>query len=219
VRRARATILILMTTFAPVWRPALAALAAVAALTACSGTVGKYVWVEQLPTEKTEDATYRVAPGDIIGIRVWGQEAMSAPRLRVRDDGRVTMPFLQDVDAAGYAPAELAKQLEARFRTYVKEPIVTVTVEEARPIRVSVLGEVARPGAYELERGALLLHALAAAGGRSQYASDDEIYVLRQDSAKKAETVRIRFRWGDLAAGKRPASAFRMHHGDVVVVD
>ncbi|MFT3915014.1 MAG: polysaccharide biosynthesis/export family protein [Anaeromyxobacteraceae bacterium] len=199
--------------------PRRAALAlAVAALFAC-GTTGKYIWVDQLSADRAEDGAYRVAPGDLIGIRVWGQDAMSAPRLRVREDGRVTMPFLQDVEAANLTPAELAKNLEGRFKTYVKEPIVTVTVEEARPVKVSVLGEVARPGAYDLERGAALLHALAAAGGRTQYAADDRIFVLRQDLSSKADPVRIRFRWGDLAAGKRPASTFRMRHGDVIVVE
>jgi polysaccharide biosynthesis/export protein len=211
----------LMTLLSVTRRAALLCAASLlaATLAGCPPPRGKFVWAETLPAEKTDDATYRVAPGDVIGIRVWGQDSMSAPRLRVRDDGRVTMPFLQDVDAAGFAPAELAKNLEARFKTYVKEPIVTVTVEEARPVRVSILGEVARPGAYELERGSVLLHALAAAGGRTPYAADDRIYVLRQDVATKAETVRIRFRWSDLAAGKRPGAGFRMRHGDVVVVE
>jgi polysaccharide export outer membrane protein len=198
---------------------ALAALLASSLLSGCAGSVGKFVWADQLPAEKTDDATYRVASGDVIGIRVWGQDAMSAPRLRVRADGRVTMPFLQDVDAAGFTPAELAKSLELKFRTYVKEPIVTVTVEEARPVRVSVLGEVTRPGSYELDRGAVLLHALAAAGGRTPYAAEDKIFVLRQDGGTKAETARIRFRWSDLASGTRPGAGFRMRHGDVVVVE
>lgn len=214
--------LVLMTLPSLTRRAALLAFAALVATTlaSCQTTKGKYVWAETLPAEKTDDATYRVAPGDVIGIRVWGQDAMSAPRLRVRDDGRVTMPFLQDVDAAGLAPAELAKNLETKFKTYVKEPIVTVTVEEARPVRVSILGEVGRPGAYELERGSVLLHALAAAGGRTPYAADDKIYVLRQEGATRvAETVRIRFRWSDLASGKRPGAGFRMRHGDVVVVE
>ena len=210
----------LMTARSAPRRAALAAALLATTLAAgCRTPGGKFTWAEALPPEKIDDATYRVAPGDVIGIRVWGQDAMSAPRLRVRDDGRVTMPFLQDVDAAGFAPAELAKTLEAKFRTYVKEPIVTVTVEEARPVRISVLGEVARPGAYELERGSTLLHALAAAGGRTPYAADDKIFVLRQDGANKAETLRIRFRWTDLAAGRRPGAGFRMRHADVVVVE
>jgi polysaccharide export outer membrane protein len=202
-------------------RLGLAALAAAATLTfgACPGTTGKFLWVEQLASDKTEDAAYRIAPGDVIGIRVWGQEAMSAARLRVRDDGKISMPFLQDVDVLGLAPAELARSLEVKLKTYVVNPLVTVTVEEARPVRISLLGEVVRPGAYELERGALLLQALATAGGRTQYAADDKIYVLRQDPANKAETVRIRFRWRDLAGGKRPAASFRMRYGDVVVVE
>jgi polysaccharide export outer membrane protein len=210
----------LMTPFASPVRLGRYALVLCAVLAAACKTTpeGPFVWVDQLPADKTEDPTYRIVPGDVIGVRVWGQESMSAPRLRVRDDGRVTMPFLQDVDAAGLAPAELAKALEVKFKTYVVNPIVTVTVEEARPLRVSVLGEVAHPGAYELERGGVILHAIAAAGGRTPYAADDKIYVLRQDSANKSETTRIRFRWADLAAGKRPGVAFRMRNGDVIIV-
>jgi len=196
----------------------LAALAA--ALAAGCKHAEPFVWVDKLPPEKADDGAYQIAPGDVLAVRVWGQETMSNPRILVRDDGRISMPFLQDVDAQGLTPTELGRSLEVKLKAYVVNPVVTVTVEVARPVRVSVLGEVTRAGAYELERGSLLIQALAAAGGRTPYASGDGIYVLRQSGAPgKPETLRIRFRWDDLAGGKLPAAGFKMRHGDVVVVE
>ncbi len=98
--------------------------------------------------------------------------------------------------------------------------MVTVLVQERLPLRVSVLGEVARPGAYDLTVGAGVLQALAAAGGLGTFAHDSGIYVLRPGYwADAAAPARIRFRYSDLRQGRAPASAFRLRSGDVVVVE
>jgi len=203
-------------------RAAVTALALALALAACKHAPEKFYWVDQLPADTSVDDAYRIAPGDVIGVRVFNQDNMSAPRLRVREDGKVSMPFLQDVNVQGLSPAELGRNLETQLKTLVVNPVVTVTVEEARPVRVSVLGEVGKPGAYELDRGSGVLQALAAAGGKTPYAEPDRIFVLRTLAAepgKPPEPTRIRFRWSDLAAGKPPSVTFRMRTGDVVVVE
>jgi polysaccharide export outer membrane protein len=177
-----------------------------------------YVWVEQLPRAAAADATYQIAPGDVIGIQVWNHQANSVERTRVREDGKISMPFLNDVEVGGSPPAALARRLEASLKEFLTNPLVTVVVHERRPVRVSVLGKVVRPGVYDLDPGSGVLHALAAAGDVTPFADQDRIFVLRNGSADGA-TARIRFRYSDLRAARAPAATFALRVSDVVVVE
>lgn len=211
-----------MNTAREALRPLLPlAVAAGVAVAGCSS--GRpFIWVENVPLGKQpENVEYRVAPGDVIGVRVWNQESMSTQRARVRDDGKVSLPFLQDVEAAGMTLGELSARLGVKLKTYVVNPVVTVTLEERRPLRVSVLGEVARAGTYELQQGSGVLEALAAAGGLTQWAKRSGIYVLRYGywADGYPDPGRIRFRYERLAGGAAPAALFRLQPGDVVVVE
>lgn len=181
-----------------------------------------YIWVGAVPKAmNVAETAYRVAPGDVIGIQVFNQPANSVERIRVREDGKISLPFLRDVDVAGAEPAELARRLEVKLAAFITSPIVTVVVHERRPLRVSVLGKVTRPGVYDLEPGAGVLHALAAAGGLTPFANDDGVYVLRKGYWSDGEQApaRIRFRYAELASGKAPAAVFYLRVGDVVVVE
>lgn len=197
------------------------------ALLAAAGASGcaeqrPFLWVDSLTIPEEPDVrAYRIAAGDVLSVRVWNQDSMSAPNVRVREDGIISIPFLQDVDVVGMTPAELASRLTVKLKTYVVNPVVTVVVEERRPVRVSVLGEVARAGVYDLDRNAGVLQALAAAGGLTQFAQTGRIFVLRQGhwADGSPEPARIRFRYEALAAGAGKASAFRLRSGDVVVVE
>ncbi|ACL66288.1 polysaccharide export protein [Anaeromyxobacter dehalogenans 2CP-1] len=195
---------------------ALAAVAATA-LAAC-GPTGRYVRAEDLPPAPA-DAEYRVARGDVVGIRVWNQDNMSVERTRVREDGRVSMPFLQDVPAAGSTPTELSQRIQTQLKTYVVNPVVTVTVVEMQPLRVSVTGEVIRPGVYDLDRGAGVLSALAAAGSFTEFAHRDRVFVLRHGPAPGDAVTRIRFEYDALVRADRRSAGFRLQPGDVVVVE
>jgi polysaccharide export outer membrane protein len=181
-----------------------------------------YLWVDAVPKSMTRpETTYLIAPGDVIGVRVFNQEANSVERVRVREDGRISIPFLNDVEVAGMEPVDLARRLEVRLKEFIMTPVVTVVVHERRPLRVSVVGRVTRPGVYDLDRGAGVLHALAAAGGLTPFAHDDGVFVLRNGYWADGDPApaRIRFRYRDLAVGKAPASAFHLRVGDVVVVE
>lgn len=162
-----------------------------------------------------------IGPGDVIGVRVWNQEANSIDRTRVREDGKISLPFLNDVEVAGAAPAELARRLEVKLKTFIVNPVVTVVIHERRPLRVSILGQVARPGTYDLDVNAGVLQALAAAGGLTPFAEKDGVFVLRSGYWADTDTApaRIRFRTVDLQTGRAPAALFRMRPGDVVVVE
>ncbi len=184
-------------------------------LTAGCANLGKYIWVDEYTgTSQASAKGYVIAPGDIISVRVYNQEAMSA-RERVRADGKVSLPFLNDVEAAGYMPTALGQQLQTRFKEFVNLPVVTVTLEEVRQMPVSLLGEVAKPGLYLLEPGAGVLQAIALGAGLTDFAHRDRIFVVRQTP----QPIRIRFQYEALAHGDGRAAQFHLQGGDVVVVE
>lgn len=179
---------------------------------------GRYTWVDRFEEhENTAQSTYSLAAGDVISVRVLNHDEMSVARARVRTDGKVSLPFLNDVEVSGNTPNEVGKNLQAKLKDYVANPVVTVTLEEMRPFSVSVMGEVSRPGVYALEPGAGVLQALASAGGLNTYAHDDGVYVLRRDG--KGEPQRIRFDYEQLSRAEGKAATFRLRSSDVVVVE
>ncbi|GHH01202.1 exopolysaccharide export protein EpsY [Comamonas sp. JC664] len=184
---------------------------------ACRG-LGKYTWVDDYQEKPPPvDAAYRIAAGDLLNIRVWNQESLTT-QARVREDGRISLLFLDDVEAAGHTPALLSQQIQTRLKDYINHPVVTVALEMARPIRVTMVGEVNRIGPLEIEPGASLLQALAGAGGFTEYAHKDRIFVMRKEEGD-AVPERIRFRYDDLIHAEGRAPAFRLRPGDVVVVE
>jgi polysaccharide export outer membrane protein len=183
---------------------------ALTALTGCGA--GRYVWAEELREPRAPDE-YVIASGDLVGVRIFNQETMTT-RARVRGDGKITVPLLGDVEVRGRTPAAAAADVALRYREYLSSPRVTVTVEEAQPASVSVLGEVARPGIFALEPPAGVLQALAAAGGLTEYAGKSSIYVVR-----RAPAQRIRFSLDSLVQAGTRSATFRLRAGDAVIVE
>jgi len=185
----------------------------VAALFSCA-RIGPYLWVDDYAPPAADPGGYRIAVGDVLSVVVYRQEGMSA-REKVRQDGKVSLPLLRDVQAAGFSPSELAQQIQDRLKDYINVPVVTVAVAETRPLVVPVLGEVAKPGQFTLEKGAGVLDALAAGGGFTEFAHRDRIFVLRREP----RLVRIRFTFEALSRGQGRATALQLQAGDVVVVE
>ena len=188
-----------------------------ALLGACSGT-GPYVWVNDLPRDYTvrpSAGEYLIGDGDTVNIRVFNQESLST-KAKVRSDGRLAVPVIGDVDARGKRPTALKGELEARLKDYVNAPSVTVSVEDFQPIVVSVLGEVTKVGTYPVDPRTSLAQVLAYAGGLTDYASRDHIYVVRAASPQR---VRVRFTYEDISRGAAPSAGFVLHDGDLVVVE
>jgi len=179
---------------------------------------GRFVWVDDYrEPQLQQDDGYLIRKGDVLSVNVWNQRDISS-RLRVRDDGRISLPLVNDVDAAGMTPAALARAMEQKLKDLVANPVVTVIVDEAQPIKISVLGEVRNPGKKLLESGSGPLQALSEAGGFTDYARDDAIYVLRKDPGYPTP-VRIRFTYQALTRSEGAAPTFRLKTGDVLVVE
>ena len=191
-------------------------LAALGLSSACSHA-GSYVWAKDLPASALSDPGYVIGPGDLLQVRVWNDETLGG-RAKVRSDGRISLPFLDDVAAAGMSPDALDRAVEVRLAGYVNTPRVTVALEDEKLVAVSVMGEVTKPGIYDLTAGSGVLQALASAGGMTPWASSDRIFVLRR-SGGEARPTRIRFTEEALAHAEDRSSAFRLRRGDVVVVE
>ncbi len=178
---------------------------------------GPFMWVDQLT--EVEPAVpageYIIGPGDALNVQVWEQEKMSA-RTRVRSDGNISLPFVNDVPAAGKTPVALARNLEELFKNFIVTPNVTVAVDEAMPLQISVLGEVVEPGLKDLASGAGVAQAIAAAGGLKEFAHKDRIFVLRHDTVP---VLRLRMTYEALTSGLGRAAGLRLRGGDVVVVE
>ncbi|MEO5727667.1 MAG: polysaccharide biosynthesis/export family protein [Byssovorax sp.] len=180
---------------------------------------GAYVWVDQLgeaSAAAAPESIYLIAAGDQLNIRVYDQDAIST-RSRVGPDGTIALPLIGEIAAQGQRPAALARQIESRLKPFIVAPSVAITVEEAQSVKISVVGEVAHPGVFVINPGAGVVQALALAGGITEFADRDSIYVLRAHAAKGA--LRIRLTYADLTRGVGRAPAFPLQAGDTVVAE
>jgi polysaccharide biosynthesis/export protein len=191
-------------------------IAATAALvTLLGGCVSdKYTEVDQLPEQALAPMPYRIQPGDKLAVSVWNQTNLSGDQI-VRPDGNITLPLAGDVAVAGLTPPACAKEIARRLNGLVLDPKVSVSVAGTREASVSVLGEVRDAGAYPLKPGEGVLEILARAGGLSEFADRDRIFVIR----KKGEPVRVRFQYAKLVRQEGAGVAFNLQDGDVVVVE
>jgi polysaccharide export outer membrane protein len=189
-------------------------LSVVGLLLFCScADLGRYVWVRDYEAPAFERG-FVIAPGDLLQVRVYNQDAL-ATKVRVRPDGLVTLPLLGDVEASGYTPAMLAQQLESRYLQFLKQPLVTLSVEEVQPLQVPVAGEVLKQGIVSTDRQTGVLKVLLQAGGLTDFGHRDRIFVIRPGQPP----ARIRFTWDALTRGEPSASQFQLRSGDSLVVE
>jgi len=199
------------------WRKIEAVLAlAVISLSAngCGG-VGAYTWVNDYAGAETSPVTDAIiTEGDVVAVRVFGQEAMSA-QATIGSNGTIAVPLIGEVPVAGMTTAAASLELQKRAAPFVNEPKVTVVILQSQT-RVVVAGEVRRPGTVVLDGATGVLAALANAGGLTEFADGDRVFVLR---ATPAGTQRIRFRYEELERGVPKATTFQLRTGDQVVAE
>jgi polysaccharide export outer membrane protein len=160
-------------------------------------------------------ADYVIGPDDVLMISVWKNETLSRT-LPVRPDGKISMPLLHDVQAAGLTPMQLRDKLASSLAEFMPNPEVAVSVTEVRSYRVSVLGEVQRPGLLQLRSNTTILEALAMAGGFRDFASPSKIMIFRQDT--KGSTEKIRFNYNRAVSNASEQENLLLKSGDVIVV-
>jgi len=160
------------------------------------------------------DADYKIGPQDVLRIDVWKEPDITRT-IPVRPDGKTSLPLLNDVQAAGLTPMQLAASLRGGFSKYLNNPQVTVTVTEINSRRVYITGEVNRTAAIPLLPGMTALQALSSTGGFTQFAKLKDIYILRTEDGKQ---VKHPFNYKEVLKGKLPEQNILLQPGDVIVV-
>ena len=157
---------------------------------------------------------YLIGPEDVLDITVWKNCPDLCRTVPVRPDGKMSLPLVNDVQAAGLTPMDLREHLTQQLSEYLPSPEVSVIVREVHNFKVAVVGSVKMPGDYELKSQATVLELLARAQGLTEFANRDKIVVLRQNGTK---TDRIQFNYRKVAEG-HDQDNFYVRAGDVIVV-
>jgi len=163
-------------------------------------------------------ASYIIGAGDQLGISVYRAPELSMPGIPVRPDGRISMPLIPDIVAAGKTPTQLGRELEERLKEYVQDPIVTVMVTGfIGPFdrQVKVLGEATEPAAIPYRDGMTVLDVMIATRGLTRYASGNSALIVRR-AGDQQETIRVRL--NDLIKSGDICQNVAMRPGDTLII-
>ena len=166
------------------------------------------------PVAATNDSDYIIGPEDVLNVNVW-KEAEISSSVPVRPDGKISLPLLNDVQAAGLTPNELRDRLVGEAGRYLEEPNVTVVVRQINSRKVFVTGEVAKPGPYVLGGPTTVLQMLAIAGGLKEYADSKHIVVMRTENNQAV--IRM-FNYKDASKRKSLKQNIDLKPGDTIIV-
>jgi polysaccharide biosynthesis/export protein len=155
-----------------------------------------------------------IGPDDVLDVRFWKDQDMSG-EVVVRPDGRISLPLLNDVQAAGLTPEQLRTRLIEEARRYVETPNATVIVKTINSRKVFITGQVATPGPYPLTSRVTVVQLIAMAGGLREYAEANKIVIMRTEGAR---VVSLRFDYTKLAEGKNVSQNIDLRPGDTVIV-
>ena len=157
---------------------------------------------------------YKIGPEDVLNISVWKNEDLSRT-VPVRPDGMISLPLLNDVQAAGLTAMQLRDVLTKKLTEYEPSPEVSVIVTEVNSFRVSILGEVQRPARYDLRSPTTVLDAIALAGGFKDFAATDRIVILRPQGKTMK---RMPFNYKKVIAAGGEGENFFLQPGDIIMV-
>jgi polysaccharide export outer membrane protein len=162
----------------------------------------------------TDDPNYSIAPEDVLTIDVWKEPEISRT-VPVRRDGKISLPLLNDLQAAGLTPTQLGAEIVEKLRATIVHPQVTVIVAQMSSLRIYILGQVTRAGAYPLVPEMTVMQALSIAGGFTPYANLKKIYVMRSENgASKIFPMNYK----EVVSGRKPQQNIPLKPGDTIVV-
>lgn len=204
-------LILLASAFSP-WKPGLAQAASHASVPAATTAPGHPDTPE---AGMAKPNGFVIGDDDVLVIHVWKEPDVSRS-LPVRSDGKISLPLVGEVQAAGRTPVQLEAEIAQRLEKYITDPQVTVMVQEIKSEKFNILGQVAKPGSYPLTHETTVVDAIAGAGGFRDFAKQKGIYILRQNSAGKES--RIPFNYKDVIKGKNPGQNINLEPRDTVVV-
>lgn len=182
-------------------------------LTAC----GSFRSLPPAPASATTaDSVYRIGALDTLNIVVWRNPELSSI-VSVRPDGRISLPLVEDVVAAGRPPAELSREIEKSLAKFIREPVVTVIVNNFQGVsteQVRIVGEAARPQSVPFRQNMTLLDVMIQAGGLTDFANGNGAVLVRGSEKGKQYSVRLKdlLKRGDISAN------VEIKPGDIIII-
>lgn len=177
--------------------------------------------VQSIPQDREYEtpSEFLLGPEDVLEIAVWKNQDLTKTAA-IRPDGLISMPIVGDIQAAGLSANELAQRIADRLRQFVQNPAVSVNVKELNSYSVYVMGEVAKPGKFQLKSYVTVLQAISMAGGFTEYAKKNKLQVVRikPNGNHKLHESHIPIRYEELVAGKSESGNIILLSGDTVVV-
>lgn len=165
-------------------------------------------------TDPVVPSDYVIGTDDVLSIVYWKDKDMSADA-KVRPDGRIALPLINEVQAAGLTPSQLHQRLTEESKKYMEDANITIVVREINSRRVFITGEVYKPGPYPLTSATSVLQLISLAGGLREYANAKKIVIMRTEGGK---SISLPFNYKDVAAGKHLEQNIMLKPGDTVVV-
>ncbi|MGE3957931.1 MAG: polysaccharide biosynthesis/export family protein [Vicinamibacterales bacterium] len=159
-------------------------------------------------------AGYLIGTDDVLIVIFWQEKDMSA-EVTVRPDGKISLPLLNDIQAAGQTPEQLRASIEETARKFLQEPSVTVVVKQINSRKVFITGMVGKPGPYNLTAPTTVLQLIATAGGLQEYADREHIVIVRNENGRPTS---YRFNYKEVVQQKRLSQNIELKAGDTVVV-
>jgi polysaccharide export outer membrane protein len=185
----------------------------------CAGNAPPAVPTAAAQQAIADNATYVIGPGDTLSIFVYRSPELSVSDLPVRPDGKISVPLIEDIVAAGKTPSQLAREMETRLRKYVKDPSVTVIVRNfVGPLdrQVKVIGEATEPVALPYRDHMTVLDVMIATRGLTKFAAGNSAVIVRRLSDGRQETIRVRL--NDLVKDGDISQNVEMAPGDTLII-
>ena len=171
---------------------------------------------QDAPAKSTRsDDTFVIGDDDVLAISVWKEPDLTK-QITVRSDGKISLPLVGEIQAAGRTPPQLEMDITDRLKGFITDPQVAVIVQEVHSLKFNILGMVMKPGAYPLAAGTTIVDAIATAGGLKDFAKKKGIYVLRQ--MPSGGEYRFEFNYQDFIKGKNTKQNIELKSRDTVVV-
>ncbi len=166
------------------------------------------------PSGVSLPAGYVIGPEDVLTVFFWREKDWTADVV-VRPDGKISLPVLNDLRAAGLTPEQLSNDVQTAASKFITGPNVTVIVKEIHSRKVFVVGEVAKPGSIQLASDMTVLQILAEAGGLLEHSKRSDIAIVRNENDHER---RFKFNYNDVVSGKKPEQNIKLQPGDTVIV-
>jgi polysaccharide export outer membrane protein len=157
---------------------------------------------------------YVIGVEDVLNVVFWKDKELSA-EVRVRPDGKISLPMLNDLPAAGMTPEQLAGAVQQAASKFVRDPGATVIVKEIRSRKVYVIGEVSKPGTFQLASEMNVIQIIAEAGGFLESANKGNVIVVRNENGKER---RYKVNYNDVVRGKNVGQNIRLLPGDTILI-